>query len=49
MLTAEARQESMSRRLFTGTVRITNERGELVALFTGTAFRKDDPVPPPEG
>jgi acyl-CoA thioesterase len=49
VLTAEAREESLSRRLFTGTVRVTDERGELVAIFTGTAFRKDDPVPPPAG
>jgi acyl-CoA thioesterase len=47
VLRAEAREESGSRRLSTCTVRVTDERGELVALFTGTAFRKDDPLPRP--
>ncbi len=47
VLVAEAREESGSRRLSTCTVRVTDESGTLVALFTGTAFRKDDPLPPP--
>jgi acyl-CoA thioesterase len=47
VLLAEAREESGSRRLSTCTVRVTREGGELVALFTGTAFRKDDPLPLP--
>jgi acyl-CoA thioesterase len=47
VLRAEAREESGSRRLSTCTVRVTDEKGELVALFTGTAFRKDDPLPRP--
>ncbi len=47
VLVAEAREESGSRRLSTCTVRVTDESGTLVALVTGTAFRKDDPVPPP--
>ncbi len=46
VLVAEAREESGSRRLSTCTVRVTDEGGTLVALFTGTAFRKDDPLPP---
>jgi acyl-CoA thioesterase len=46
-LVAEAREESSSRRLSTCTVRVTDDAGEAVALFTGTAFRKDDPVPQP--
>ncbi len=46
-LLAEAREEGGSRRLSTCTVRVTDEAGALVALFTGTAFRKDDPVPLP--
>ena len=46
-LLAEAREESGSRRLSTCTVRVTGEGGELVALFTGTAYRKDDPLPLP--
>jgi acyl-CoA thioesterase len=47
VLLAEAREESGSRRLSTCTVRVTDEKGELVGLFTGTAFRKDDPLPRP--
>jgi acyl-CoA thioesterase len=47
VLTAEAREEGGSRRLSTCAVRVTDEAGTLVALFTGTAFRKDDPQPPP--
>jgi acyl-CoA thioesterase len=47
VLVAEAREESTSRRLSTCTVRVTDDGGRLVALFTGTAFRKDDPVPLP--
>jgi acyl-CoA thioesterase len=46
-LVAEAREESTGRRLSTCTVRVTDEGGALVALFTGTAFRKDDPAPLP--
>ncbi len=46
-LVAEAREEGGSRRLSTCTVRVTDEGGALVALFTGTAFRKDDPLPLP--
>jgi acyl-CoA thioesterase len=46
-LLAEAREESGSRRLSTCTVRVTGKGGELVALFTGTAYRKDDPLPLP--
>jgi len=44
-LVAEAREEGGSRRLSTCQVRVTGENGALVALFTGTAYRKDDPVP----
>ncbi|MGA8892651.1 MAG: PaaI family thioesterase [Anaeromyxobacteraceae bacterium] len=46
-LIAEAREEGGSRRLSTCTVRVTDDAGGLVALFTGTAFRKDDPLPLP--
>jgi acyl-CoA thioesterase len=46
-LRAEAREEGGSRRLSTCTVRVTDQEGTLVALFTGTAFRKDDPLPLP--
>ena len=47
VLRAEGREEGGSRRLSTCTVRVTDEAGSLVGLFTGTAFRKDDPQPPP--
>jgi acyl-CoA thioesterase len=43
-LTAEAREESLSRRVSVCTVRVTDARGELVALFRGTAFRKEDAI-----
>jgi acyl-CoA thioesterase len=47
VLVAEAREEGGSKRLSTCTVRVTDEGGALVALFTGTAYRKDDPLPRP--
>jgi acyl-CoA thioesterase len=47
VLVAEAREEGGGRRLSTCHVRVTDEGGALVALFTGTAYRKDDPVPLP--
>ena len=37
---------SRSRRLSVCTVRVTNDAGELVALFQGTAYIKDEPFPP---
>ena len=46
-LFAEAVEESMSRSLSHCQVRVTNEQGEPVARFIGTAFRKKDPVPLP--
>ncbi len=45
VLTAEAREESLSRRFSVCTVRVTGEDGAVVALFRGTAFRKEDPIP----
>jgi acyl-CoA thioesterase len=45
-LHAEATEISRSRRVSTCTVRVTNESGELVALFQGTAYIKDEPFPP---
>lgn len=44
-LYAEATEVSRSRRISTCTVRVTNDAGELVALFQGTAFIKDKPFP----
>lgn len=43
-LTAEAREEAVSRRVSVCTVRVTDGEGQLVAIFRGTAFRKDEPV-----
>jgi acyl-CoA thioesterase len=45
-LVAEAREEALSRRFSTCTVRVTDDAGALVAIFGGSAYRKDDPMPP---
>ncbi|MEA3401677.1 MAG: PaaI family thioesterase [Armatimonadota bacterium] len=45
-LVAEATEVSRSRRISTCTVRVTDEAGELIALFQGTAYIKDEPFPP---
>jgi acyl-CoA thioesterase len=45
-LTAEAREVGIGRKLGTYTVEITNDQGELVALFSGTAYRKSTPLSP---
>jgi acyl-CoA thioesterase len=45
-LYAEAAEISRSRKLSVHTVQITNDAGELVALFQGTAYIKDEPFPP---
>jgi len=45
-LHAEAKEVSRSRKISTCTVRVTNDAGELVALFQGTAYIKDEPFPP---
>jgi acyl-CoA thioesterase len=42
VLTAEAVEESMTRRTAVCNVRVTDADGKVVALFRGTAFRKDD-------
>ena len=44
-LYAEATEISRSRKLSVCTVRMTNEAGELVALFQGTAYIKNEPFP----
>lgn len=44
VLTAEALEESRTRRTSVCTVRVTDDEGGLVALFRGTAFRKEDPL-----
>ena len=45
-LYAEASEVSRSKRFSTCTIRVTNDQGELVALFQGTAYIKDEPFPP---
>lgn len=45
-LFAEATEISRSRKLSVCTVHVTNDAGELVALFQGTAYIKDEPFPP---
>jgi acyl-CoA thioesterase len=44
VLTAEAIEDSRTRRTSVCTVRVTDGAGGLVALFRGTAFRKDEPL-----
>jgi acyl-CoA thioesterase len=44
VLTAEALEEVVSRRVSVCNVRVTDDAGELVALFRGTAFRKEEPI-----
>jgi acyl-CoA thioesterase len=46
ILHAEATEISRTRRLSVCTVRITNDAGELIALFQGTAYIKNEPFPP---
>ncbi len=44
-LHAQAREVTRSRRVGTYEVRVTDDAGELIALFTGLAYRKDEPLP----
>ena len=46
-LYAEATEVARSRKISTCTVRVTDHDGELVALFQGTAYIKEEPFPPP--
>lgn len=46
LLTAEAREESVSRRVSVCNVRVTDGDGAVVALFRGTAFRKEEAILP---
>jgi acyl-CoA thioesterase len=43
-LWAEATEISRSRRISTCTARVTDDAGELIAMFQGTAYIKDEPV-----
>ena len=45
-LHAEATEVARSRKISTCMVRVTDNAGELVALFQGTAYIKDGPFPP---
>jgi acyl-CoA thioesterase len=45
VLTARATEVARGRRIASYTVRVTDEAEELVALFQGTAYCKDDPIP----
>lgn len=47
VLTADAVEEAVSERVSTCVVRVTEEGGELVALFKGTAYRKSPRQVPP--
>jgi acyl-CoA thioesterase len=44
LLTVEAKEDHVGHRIGIYAVRITNERGELVALFKGTGYRTGKPV-----
>ncbi len=44
VLFAEAEEVSLNRRLGSYQVRITDDHQELIALFQGTAYRKDEPL-----
>ena len=45
-LHAEASEVARSRKISTCTVRVTDNSGQLIALFQGTAYIKDEPFPP---
>jgi acyl-CoA thioesterase len=47
-LYAEAIEVARSRKLSVCTVEVTNDAGDLVALFEGTAYIKEAPFPPLE-
>ncbi len=44
-LTAKAEEISRTRRLSTCLIKVTDEEGELVALFKGVAYIKTEPLP----
>lgn len=44
-LTAEAREVAMSARLSSCTVHVTDDAGDLVAVFQGMAYRKPQSIP----
>ena len=44
-LTAEAREISVNPKLGTYTITVTNEQKQIIALFQGLAYRKEQPLP----
>jgi len=44
LLTEEAREVHLSNKIGVYDIRTTNQQGELVALFKGTAYRTSKPV-----
>jgi acyl-CoA thioesterase len=46
VLFADATEISRSRKLSVCEVRVTNDKGELIALFQGTAYIKEESFPP---
>jgi acyl-CoA thioesterase len=42
-LTAEAKETSISPKIATYTVNITDDKGDLIAIFQGMGYRKKDP------
>ena len=47
VLTAEAREETRNSKLGAVTVRVTDEAGDVVAIFQGLSYQKKDPFPTP--
>jgi acyl-CoA thioesterase len=44
MLTAEARELALNRKLASYTVNVTNEAGDLIAVFQGLVYRKNQTI-----
>ena len=49
VLYAEAEEVSRGRRLATYSVRVSNDRGDCVAMFQGTVYRREGQAIPPPG
>ncbi|WP_292464189.1 PaaI family thioesterase [Methanolobus sp.] len=47
-LFAEAKETSINPKIATYNVDVTNENGDTIAIFTGMAYRKKDPLRIPE-
>ena len=45
MLTAEAQEVSRNRKLATYSIRVTDDKGDLVASFQGMVYRKKERIP----